>query len=119
VISFLRNIDLQLEGRYLEHIINELDDMTPDFHNRLVELYVNNLTAMKHDEQWDGLMERFVKFLRRPDPVYGLGKAFGMIPKDDAAFYEAQAVVLSNMGQHKQALNIYVFKMEDYAKAEE
>lgn len=37
----------------------------------------------------------------------------------DPAFYEAQAVVLSNMGQHKQALEIYVFKMKDYQKAEE
>jgi len=37
----------------------------------------------------------------------------------DPSFYEAQAVVLSNMGQHKQALEIYVFKMNDYAKAEE
>ena len=37
----------------------------------------------------------------------------------DPAFYEAQAVILSNMGQHKQALEIYVFKMEDYVKAEE
>ena len=37
----------------------------------------------------------------------------------DAAFYEAQAVVLSGMGQHKQALEVYVFKMNDYEKAEE
>lgn len=34
-------------------------------------------------------------------------------------FYEAQAVVLSNMGSHKQALDIYVFRMQDYTKAEE
>ena len=37
----------------------------------------------------------------------------------DAAFYEAQAVVLSGMGQHKQALEVYVFKMNNYEKAEE
>lgn len=37
----------------------------------------------------------------------------------DPLFYEAQAVVLSNMGSHKQALEIYVFKLEDYGKAEE
>jgi hypothetical protein len=37
----------------------------------------------------------------------------------DSYFYEAQAVVLSNMGQHKQALEIYVFKIKDYNKAEE
>lgn len=28
-------------------------------------------------------------------------------------------MVLSNMGQHKQALEIFVFKMQNYAKAEE
>ncbi len=27
--------------------------------------------------------------------------------------------MLSNMGNHKQALEIYVFKMQDYGKAEE
>lgn len=37
----------------------------------------------------------------------------------DPKFYEAQALVLSNLGQHKQALEIYVFKLEDYVKAEE
>lgn len=37
----------------------------------------------------------------------------------DPAFFEALAVVYSCMGQHKQALEIYVFKMQDYAKAEE
>lgn len=37
----------------------------------------------------------------------------------DDKFYEAQAVVLSNMGQHKQALEIYVFKIKDFEKAEE
>lgn len=37
----------------------------------------------------------------------------------DPEFYEAQAVVLSNMGQHKQALEIYVFKIRDFEKAEE
>lgn len=28
-------------------------------------------------------------------------------------------MVVSNVGQHKQALEIYVFKMRNYAKAEE
>jgi Vam6/Vps39-like protein vacuolar protein sorting-associated protein 39 len=37
----------------------------------------------------------------------------------DPAFYEPQAIVLSNMGQHKQALDIYVTKMKDFVKAEE
>ena len=37
----------------------------------------------------------------------------------DPEFFEARAIVFSKMGQHRQALEIYVFKIEDYAKAEE
>ncbi|KAG8673490.1 Vacuolar morphogenesis protein 6 [Fusarium poae] len=124
VVSFLHDIDTQLEGRYLEHIINELEDMTPDLHNRLVELFVENLTKMEQSDEWNEMMNRFVEFLRHeflrePVQVYSLSKAFQLIPRDDPAFYEAQAVVLSKMGQHKQALEIYVFKMKDYQKAEQ
>lgn len=37
----------------------------------------------------------------------------------DPSFYESRAIVLSNMGQHKQALQIYVFQMHAYDKAED
>ncbi|KIE01144.1 AvaB protein, partial [Metarhizium majus ARSEF 297] len=119
VMVFLRTVDAQLERQYLEHIINELDDTTHDFHNRLVELYVKSLGGMKRGEEWDETMTKFVAFLRDSRQVYSLTKALGMIPKDDPSFYEAQAVILSNMGQHRKSLEIYVFKMRDYAKAEE
>lgn len=119
VLPYLRDLDPKLERQYLEHIIMELDDTTADFHNRLVELYVSNLSNSERGHDWDDLEERFVKFLRESRQVYSLTKAFALIPKDDAAFYEAQAVVLSNMGQHRQSLEIYVFKMKDYVKAED
>ncbi|OAA79826.1 AvaB protein [Akanthomyces lecanii RCEF 1005] len=120
VMTFLRTIDTALERQYLEHVVMELDDSTPYLHDRLLELYISALEKMKHgDEEWEPLMERFIKFLQAPNPVYSLGKAFSTIPRNDPSFYEAQAVVLSNMGQHKQALEIFVFKMQNYAKAEE
>lgn len=119
VVNFLRGQDGALEREYLEHVINELGDTTVEFHNRLVDLYISSLQAMKKSDEWDILMARFVTYLGEFKHIYSLGKAFGLIPKDDPSFYEAQAVVLSNMGQHKQALEIYVFKMKDYAKAEE
>lgn len=37
----------------------------------------------------------------------------------EPSLYEARAIVLSNMGQHKQALDIYVFHLKDAQKAEE
>ncbi|KAK0639240.1 hypothetical protein B0T16DRAFT_337638 [Cercophora newfieldiana] len=122
VVRFLGGIDSALETEYLEHIIMELNDMTPDFHNRLVELLITRLISMEQGEKWDDLMERLLRFLQQTwqgSRQYGLLTAFNLIPKTDSRFYEAQAVVLSNMGSHKQALEIYVFKMQDYAKAEE
>ena len=136
VVNFLRGIDIDLAVRYLEHVINELNDLTPEFHNQLVEAYLQDLRnrEYKDTDRWKGLMERLISFLRS-SRQYSLSKAFQLIPRDgkcpnptqkkganivpDPDFYEAQAVVLSNMGQHKQALEIYVFKIRDYEKAEE
>lgn len=82
VASFLQTIDTALERQYLEHVVTELNDTTPDLHNRLVELYVSALDKMKQgDEEWEPLMERFIKFLQAPNPVYSLGKAFSTIPR--------------------------------------
>ncbi|KAI0191309.1 SPX domain-containing protein [Astrocystis sublimbata] len=126
VLGFLRGVDAdgdggaELEMRYLEHVIDELGDGTPEFHNRLVELYVRALKGDRgaEDARWQERWEKLVEFLRS-SRQYGLTRAFGLIPRDDPAFYEPQAVVLSNMGSHRQALEIYVFKMQDYAKAED
>ncbi|KAJ8129512.1 hypothetical protein O1611_g4119 [Lasiodiplodia mahajangana] len=119
IVGYLSGIDANLEIRYLEHIIDELGDGTPEFHNRLVELLINTLKQdTNRDVKWEERLHRFIEFLRESDQ-YGLTRAFGMIPRDDSPFYEAQAVVLSKMDNHKQALEIYVFKMHDYVKAEE
>ena len=37
----------------------------------------------------------------------------------DPDLYEARAIVLGKMGEHHQALKIYVYQLKDHAKAEE
>ncbi|KAI1324388.1 AvaB protein [Xylariaceae sp. FL0255] len=126
VLKFLGRIDGDLgvkgglEMRYLEHVIEELGDGTPEFHMRLVELLVESLKREEEgrDDGWEERLAKLVQFLKE-SRQYSLTRAFGMIPRNDSAFYEAQAVVLSNMGNHRQALEIYVFKLQDYGKAEE
>ncbi|KFX99895.1 hypothetical protein V490_01592 [Pseudogymnoascus sp. VKM F-3557] len=120
VADFLEGIDTGLVVKYLEHVINELNDLTPSFHNRLANAYIQELSGRKDrdSESWKDLMQQSLAFLRS-SKQYSPLKAFGSIPRDDPDFYEAQAVVLSNMEQHKQALEIYVFKMNNFDKAEE
>lgn len=121
VLEYLQEMDRMLGVQYLEYIINELNDPTPEFHTRMVWLYLLVLTEDNFDgrkEERDKWREKLLDFLMT-SRQYRNEKVLGWLPRDDADFYEARAVVLSNMGQHKAALEIYVFKLQDHGKAEE
>jgi Vam6/Vps39-like protein vacuolar protein sorting-associated protein 39 len=120
VLDFLQGIDSKLAVQYLEHIINELNDLTPDFHQRLIDLYLDRLNdpSFTDQEERKNWLDRLQLFLKT-STQYNRARAFGRIPADNPSFYESRAIVLSNMGQHKQALQIYVFQIKDYDKAEE
>ena len=81
VVKYLGGIDSALEEQYLQHIITELNDLTPEFHNRLVELLIRRLKEEPKGEKWDETMKSFIKFLRG-SRQYSLSRAFGMIPRD-------------------------------------
>lgn len=81
VVHFLGEIDARLEVRYLDHIIGELNDLTPDFHNRLVELLVEQLRGGERDAEWEDQMQRLVRFLKSSGQ-YSLGKAFSLLKGD-------------------------------------
>ncbi|KAF2202058.1 hypothetical protein GQ43DRAFT_480175 [Delitschia confertaspora ATCC 74209] len=122
VLEFLQRIDLKLAVRYLEHVIGELNDLTPDFHQRLIDLYLERLKAggdqFGSTEERDRWRERLQAFLKS-SVQYNKIRVFKELPPDDPEFFEPRAIVLSKLGQHKQALQIYVFQLRDYAKAEE
>jgi Vam6/Vps39-like protein vacuolar protein sorting-associated protein 39 len=126
VLAFLEGIDQALALRYLEHVVDELNDLTPDLHQKLVMLYFEQLKerpvgtdpASGNDAARQELKDKFLTMLRN-STQYSPAKVLGVLPKDDETFYEARAIVFSKMGQHKQALEIYVFKLKDFAKAEE
>ncbi|KAL1297917.1 hypothetical protein AAFC00_006431 [Neodothiora populina] len=119
VLKFLAGIDKILAVRYLEHIISELSDSTPEFHQRLVDFYLEQLKSgeLADDEAKDEAREKLEEFLRTSDR-YNKAKTFNQLPSDDPALYESRAIVLSAMGNHKQALQIYVFQIQNYEKAE-
>jgi Vam6/Vps39-like protein vacuolar protein sorting-associated protein 39 len=119
VLKFLERIETALALRYLEHVIDELNDQTFELHQRLLTLYFERLkqssiTAAEKDE----LNSKFLALLRT-STQYSPARLLSTLPRDNPTFYEARALVFSKMGQHKQALEIYVFKLHDSAKAEE
>lgn len=49
VLVFLEQIDSKLAIQYLEHVIHEWNDMSPDLHQRLLMLYLDRINADKTD----------------------------------------------------------------------
>ncbi|KAK5938766.1 Vacuolar morphogenesis protein 6 [Knufia obscura] len=118
VLAFLESLDRAHAIRYLEHIVDELDDSTPEMHQQLIVLYMEELKDKGAEERNDSLLQGLLTHLRQ-STHYSPAKTLGLLPRDDPTFYEATAIVYSKMGQHRQALQIYVFKVNDSAKAEE
>ena len=116
VLDYLEQQDQSFAIQYLEHIVTELHDQTPEFHTRLAGLYLTVL-AQDMKEQKDSWQARLLKFLEASDQ-YRAEKVLGWLPRDVPEYYECRAVVLSKMGRHKSALEIYVFKLHDHDKAE-
>ncbi|KAL8662129.1 MAG: hypothetical protein Q9168_008303, partial [Polycauliona sp. 1 TL-2023] len=120
VLNFLNSKDKVLSEKYLKHIIEELNDETPDFHQKLVDIYIQGLREGKFTDdssrkQWEDHTLSFLRSSHQYRPYQVLKK----LPADNPKFYEPRAIVLNKMGQHKQALEIYVFKLHDPEKAEE
>lgn len=119
VVAFLKEANASLERKYLEHIIEEWNDLEPDFHQRLVEMYIQALQdPVMEDEQKVVVKSKLETFLRT-SKRYNRGQTFRLLDPEASVFYESRATVLMEMGNYKQALAIYVFKMGDFEKAEE
>lgn len=118
VLEFLSSIDSKLEIRYLEHIIGELGEGDATFHQHLVNLYLVELKKKDLEEEARKDLKCRLEAFMLKSKAYNKVRTLPQLPTNDATFYEARAIVHSALGQHKQALSIYVFQIQDYEKAE-
>ncbi|KAG0294172.1 Vam6/Vps39-like protein [Linnemannia gamsii] len=120
VMAYLERLSLDLCVIYLEHVIHELGDKTSDFHNTLVVSY---LAQIQRDSSTPGnedeVLKTKAKLLQFLDEStsYKAERILSRLPVDSC--YEERAILLSRIGQHDQALNIYVHKLNNFQAAEE
>jgi Vam6/Vps39-like protein vacuolar protein sorting-associated protein 39 len=68
VLEFLVSTKRDLGIRYLEHLIDDLQEMSPAYHDRLVMLYLDAASDLSLDEhQRQGIRDKLVKFLEDSD----------------------------------------------------
>ncbi|XP_035529711.1 vam6/Vps39-like protein isoform X2 [Morone saxatilis] len=134
VLNFLKEGFKELAIPYLEHIIYVWDDKGPEFHNVLIQLYL---------ERVQSLMKQYLNSLPEGVPAVAAGKEKGELGEyrnkllsflDISTSYEParlisdfpfdglleeRALLLGRMGKHEQALFIYVHILKDTRMAEE
>ena len=84
----------ELEIAYLDHVLHEWRDGTPEFHNRFVELLIASLRDADADAArgrargrgrgspvWNDRMAKLVRFLRESRQC-SLGRAYALVPRD-------------------------------------
>ncbi|KAJ7123344.1 vacuolar sorting protein 39 domain 2-domain-containing protein [Mycena filopes] len=118
VADYLENIDPLLCIRYLEFLIEERNEESTVFHDRLAELYLKmTLSAKKQsDKSWSQHYTRLLRFIDSTDR-YRIDRLYSMISSED--LFEARAILLGRFGRHDQALELYVYRLQDYFKAEQ
>ncbi|KAJ7116484.1 hypothetical protein C8R44DRAFT_209802 [Mycena epipterygia] len=118
VADYLESINPLLCIRYLEFLIEERREESTAFHDRLAELYLKmTLSAKKrNDRDWSQHYAKLLKFINTTDR-YRIDRLYSMISSED--LFEARAILLGRFGRHDQALELYVYRLQDYLKAEE
>ncbi|KAG4301557.1 hypothetical protein PCK1_002042 [Pneumocystis canis] len=114
VYNFLLSFNEDLAIQYLEYLINCLDDATPEFHDCLIMHYFK---IAEKEENSTYISEKLLKLLIDSEK-YNLEYIFEHLPKDNK-FLEHKAIILSKLGRHKHALEIYIFEIKDFKKATE
>ncbi|XP_026160384.1 vam6/Vps39-like protein isoform X1 [Mastacembelus armatus] len=134
VLNFLKEGFKELAIPYLEHIIYVWDEKGPEFHNVLIQLYLEKVQV---------LMKMYLNSLPEGVPAVAAGKEEGELGEyrnkllsflDISTSYEPstlivdfpfdglleeRALLLGRMGKHEQALFIYVHVLKDTRMAEE
>ncbi|EMD34098.1 hypothetical protein CERSUDRAFT_141580 [Gelatoporia subvermispora B] len=119
VVEYLEKIEPGIGARYLEHLIQERGEEAPLFHDWLAELYLRmTLTAKKqgNSELYKKMYTRLLNFIDTTH-YYHTDRLYGLLPSDD--LFEAKAILLGRLGRHDAALEVYVYRLHDYTKAEE
>ncbi|KAI9596824.1 hypothetical protein BDF19DRAFT_412394 [Syncephalis fuscata] len=140
VLDHLEEVSEVLAVQYLEHLINDLCSVSPQFHTRLAELYLvlakeqneyvtvgstgtldDNATEEMAENKSSvysvpSIHKKLLNFLET-SLEYKAERILAQLPND--GFWEERALLLGRIGQHTKALTLYARKLNDYKKAED
>ncbi|KZT07657.1 uncharacterized protein LAESUDRAFT_742773 [Laetiporus sulphureus 93-53] len=119
VVGYLEKIDPQIAARYIEYLIKERGEVASSFHDRLAEIYLRMTQTAKQESDEALRQSIYSKLLHFIDTTnyYHTDRLYAILPSE--GFDEAKAVLLGKLGRHDNALEIYVYRLQDFHSAEE
>lgn len=120
VLRFLEGFDRHLPVLYLEHVIEEWYDDTSVFHDRLIDLYLEEFKSRGHGQTSlavEDLQSHLDNFLSKSNH-YDARRILHIFDKNDPTFFESRAIVHGKLHQYLEALKLYVFALDSPSKAE-
>eukprot|EP01090_Pellita_catalonica_P022119 TRINITY_DN8476_c0_g1_i1.p1 TRINITY_DN8476_c0_g1~~TRINITY_DN8476_c0_g1_i1.p1 ORF type:complete len:678 (+),score=95.53 TRINITY_DN8476_c0_g1_i1:189-2222(+) len=134
VMTFLQEVAPVMATPYLEFIIHSKGETGAEFHNQLLFHYLSRVLALKKDVASPnpdvyqkagtepGLLgkmrKKMLAFLEQSES-YDPNKMLPRFMFAGSDLYEERAILLSRIQNHRQALELYVYKIKDFALAEE
>ncbi|TFK87975.1 hypothetical protein K466DRAFT_662647 [Polyporus arcularius HHB13444] len=119
VADFLERLDPAICARYIEFLISERGETSRHFHDRLAQLYLRmtvNAKKRGDDAARRATYDKLLQFIDTTDH-YSADRLFASLPSED--LFEAKAILLGRLGRHDSALEVYVYRLQDFQKAEE
>ncbi|KAK3093225.1 hypothetical protein FSP39_012933 [Pinctada imbricata] len=134
VLNYLEKNNKNLAVSYLEHVIWNCSDESPDFHNILAQFLCEKVQKLMaeylqslpeghiparagHEEgELGDVRGKLLEFLQTSNH-YVPERLLTRFPMN--GFYEERAILLGRLGRHEQALGIYIHVLNDTELAEE
>ncbi|KAJ9116996.1 hypothetical protein QFC22_004654 [Naganishia vaughanmartiniae] len=119
VTEYLEHCDRPTCIQYLEHIITEMGEAGPNFHDKLAGLYLEETRREWPKGSVDPDTESYKRLLRflQDSAQYRPERLLGRSELEDMP--RARALLLGRLGNHEAALRIYVNQLESYRDAED
>jgi len=102
--------------KYLDFIINRLNDTKPENHNKLAQFYLEKILSLNEESDERKSYEEKLKSLLEKSVYYTPNLILSQLPKH--SFYEIRAILLSHIGEHRKALSIYFNELNNPEMAE-
>lgn len=115
VLKFMQETlkKFNLTTKYLEYLINDMDESGSVFHESLAMEYIQHLKSTDDEPVWTRLIE-FISNSTHYRPQYILRE----LP-DDSKLLPVKAILLGKLNQHEKVLRLYTFDMENHTAARE